>query len=167
MEVTKSMLAEVMSIEQREQFQEDYRAELAQKHILSRQKKKVDAAINENNRKLASLELLTGGVPTVTMYRHLQGLNEYLVENYTYPIPQDPRVLSREFAVSMRNKRPYTDADMDKYAVNVAELIEYSQFCYRKEPDAFDFWLYAIYGGDWKLMIDREAEGLGFERKTK
>lgn len=166
MEVTKSMLSEVMADEQREQFRDNYRQELAKKHVFARKLKRLKAGIEENNLKLAALELLTGGVLTVDLYSHLrEEVNDYLVENYTYPFSQDARVLSREFAVAMRNNRPYSGDDMDKYALNVADLLEYAQFSYRREPEAFDFWLHAIYGGDWKLLIDREAEGLGFERK--
>jgi hypothetical protein len=166
MEVTKTMLSEVMTPEQRLQFMVDYREELAKKHKLQRQEKKLDAAISINKRKLAGLDLLTGGLgynDAVTFNGLYRLINAYLNANYSHPeFPVEARDTARVFAAQMRDKRPYTDAEMDKYAHQTVELVEGS---IHGDPDAASFWLWAIYGGDYKLMITREAEGLGFERK--
>lgn len=167
MEVTKTLMGLVMTPDQRLQFMADYRTELARKHVLVRHEKKLDAAINENKRKLAGLELLTGGINTnagTTFNGIYREANTYLNANYTNDLPAEPRDMARLFAMGMRDQRPYTDADMDKYSVQTVELMESGTY---GDPDAASFWMWAIYGGSYKLMIDREAEGLGFERKIK
>lgn len=169
MNVTKSMMALVMTPEQRLQFLADYRTELAKKHVLKRQEKKLDLAISENRAKLAGLELLTGGLSHGTASSTFTGVyreaNTYLHDNYTHPsFPVEARDTARLFANKMSDKRPYTDADMDKYSVQTVELIESGMY---GDPDTASFWMWALYGGSYKLMIDGEAEGLGFERKVK
>jgi hypothetical protein len=169
MEVTKSIMAMVMTPEQRLQFLDDYRTELAKKHVLSRQQQKLGLEIIDNRNKLAGLELLTGGlhntVGSTTFTGVYREANTYLHDNYIHlSYPVDARDTARLFSNRMRDLRPYTDADMDKYSVQTVELIEAATY---GDPDAASFWMWAIYDGNYKLMIDSEAEGLGFERKVK
>lgn len=164
MEVTKTMLAEVMDENQRKEFRPELRKELARKHRLARRLQKVQAEIRDNNQRVAALDLLAGGMGVSSVVRFSEFIfeaNAYLQENYFHSF-SIPKNYVKEFAEGMNRHRPYTDEELDKYSENLVELLEWTSYI-----DSSTFWLYSIYGGDYKLMIDREAEGLGFERKVK
>lgn len=163
MEVTKTMLGEVMNDDQRKEFRPELRKELARKHRLARQLKKVQAEIRDNNIRVAALDLLAGGMGNISSVRfgeYIFEANAYLQANYSHNLTI-PKNYVKEFAEGMNRRRPYTEEELDKYSENLVELLEWTSYI-----DAATFWMYSIYGGDWKLMIDREAEGLGFQRKV-
>lgn len=167
MEVTHKMIdsmAKVMSAEDRKGYLPELRKEIAQKHRLGRAALRLSKEQYENETKVGALMILSGGLD---LQKAL--LFHQLIDEATVILQRDwhhSEVIPRDYAFEFRNQmrvlRPYTAEDMDKYAENTAELVETVG-----SPDTVSFWLWAVYHGDFREMIAREAEGLGFVKKVK
>lgn len=166
--VSSETLDKVMDKEEREKYLPSLRTALAYKHILKRRQEQMRIDVHENEKKVAALELLSGGLGTpplrerkLTLWDFEKEMTRYLKQHYYHPDVAES-FYTRQFAKTMHQKRPYTDEDMDQYAEATVDLIEFNP-----NPDVVTFWLWAVYFGDWKAMIDAEAKTLGFVKSEK
>lgn len=165
-DVSNETLDKVMGPEEREKYAPAYRKTLAQKHILTRRQEALKAEIRENERELAALNLLSGGLkPTplferkLTFWDYEKEGKKHLQFNYTHP-KEVAGNYWREFGRAFHQKYPVTPEAMDLFAEKTVELIEY-----HPQPDAVSFRLWSVYDGDVKEMIDTLAVTLGFEKR--
>lgn len=167
-DVTSETLDKVMGKEEREKFIPSLRTALAYKHILKRRQEQMRFDVHENEKKVAALELLSGGLGVqshrdrkLTCWDFERDMTRYLKQHYYHPVVAEP-TYTRQFVKAMHEKRPYTDADMDQHAEATVELIEVNS-----QPDVATFWLWAVYAGNYEEMIDTLAEELGFVKSEK
>lgn len=163
MSVTSSLLAKVMTDEQRDAYLPAYHEALAKQQIIKRKLAKLRAQQAENDQEVAALEALTGGLGRLSTRdtRSLtQEVYKELRENWKIPfIPETDYV--RHFGQKMRATRMPTEEDLDKYAVKTVAYLQWAS----NPIDPVQYWLEAIYDGNVKAMVEHEAEALGFERK--
>ena len=163
MSVTSSLLAKVMTDEQRDAYLPAYHEALAKQQIIKRKLGKLRAQQAENDQEVAALEALTGGLgrlSTRNLGSVIREIGEELRENWMFPFfPESD--YSRLFTQKMIATRMPTEEDLDKYAVKTVAYLQWTS----NPIDPVQYWLEAIYDGDVKAMVEREAEALGFERK--
>jgi hypothetical protein len=168
MTVTSDMLEAVMDKEEREKYLPALRKELATSHIIARQLQRLNAEQAENNRKISSLNLLTGGLPRrgsrdrkITYFDLQKDMQAHLTLNYRHTDPKvTPSMYDRYFAKEVHQQKPVSNEMLDQHALATVELVEVYA-----NPDPTSFWLWAKFNGDYKTMIDTWAEQFGFVKQ--